>query len=611
MPEPQLIGDRPDALPLRPDDLLAFRLGRLVLLLSVVPELATSKPMDVERISLYDFFADNPFLIFGRQTAEHETLVLAGFDSRNLSYQSSAQRFSSRRERLQHDLAVLIAFGLVRATTNAGRVTYALTDAGSEHAASFRSLYAQAYRSSAALVGRELNRLSDRALQLQTRQWLRADELLIDLFEPVPPEPKDALVSLRLRALRLLGAGRNYGVDFTVDGASARRSPSSPARSRRERRRYSSSSTTASGLAGIRGILRSSGAFVPRSSRSTSTGRSRSSSAPHSAQSSSQRCIAAGWTRSQRRIRRSDVRSPRQGIPNSLSSFLLAATGLHGVQLKEAPTQPRSSVDPLSFRDLMPLSFLTNQRMDNKNLLLESQFMRNLKLVQVIEILFGVYDDQLAAMSDQLDRLEHERTDLAAEITSLETFLAENGVSGRLELDARSAALKQRLEDARIRLDALNARMQAETAYAADARAEYGRLRRRSGESAARVRDRETLLRRLLPLRGQYAEDERKLVFFREAERLFDPLRMRICPACMQELPSPVEIEAGGTCSLCHQHIPAAPEPVDIAAERTAVRARLQSIDRYIEEVEKQFAEASAAYQARHPRRDCGAEAAR
>jgi hypothetical protein len=284
------------------------------------------------------------------------------------------------------------------------------------------------------------------------------------------------------------------------------------------------------------------------------------------------------------------------GDPNSLSSFLLSATGLGGLELKEAPTQAQSARDPLSFRDLMPVCFLTNQRMDNKNLLLESQHMRNLKLVQVIEILFGVYDDQLAAMSDQLDRLERERADLAAEITALETFLAENEVPGRLELDATAADLKQKLIDARTRLDDLSARMQAATTYAADARAEYGRLRRESGEGAARLRDRETLLRRLLPLRGQYAEDERKLIFFQEANNLFDPLRVRVCPACMRELAQPVEIEAGGTCSLCQQHIPVMDEAVDITAERTAVRSRLHAIDRYIEEVEKELAGARVAY---------------
>lgn len=176
-----------DALPLRPDDLLAFRLGRLLLLLDIVPGLPAPKTMDIERISLYDFFADNPFLVFGRETDEHRVLVHAGFDSRNLSYQSSAQRFSSRRERLQHDLAVLVGYGLVVARAQARRVEYALTDSGRERAGELRSLYAQGYRRSAELIGRELNRLSDRRLQERTREWLQADELLIDLFEPATP----------------------------------------------------------------------------------------------------------------------------------------------------------------------------------------------------------------------------------------------------------------------------------------------------------------------------------------------------------------------------------------------------------------------------------------
>jgi hypothetical protein len=105
------------------------------------------------------------------------------------------------------------------------------------------------------------------------------------------------------------------------------------------------------------------------------------------------------------------------------------------------------------------------------------------------------------------------------------------------------------------------------------------------------------LLRRLLPLRGQYAEDERKLVFFQEADQLFDPLRVRVCPACMQELPTQVEIEAGGTCSLCDQHISVQQEPVDIASERVAVRTRLRAIDRYVEDVEKQLGEAQIQYE--------------
>lgn len=180
---PACRGDHDESLPLRPDDLLAFRLGRLLLLLDTVSGLPTPKPMDIERISLYDFFADNPFLVFGRETTQHRILVLAGFDSRSLSYQSSAQRFSSRRERLQHDLAVLVAYGLVTSEPRARRVAYGLSASGSMRANDLQSLYAQAYRRSADMIARELNRLSDRALQEQTREWLQADELLVDIFE--------------------------------------------------------------------------------------------------------------------------------------------------------------------------------------------------------------------------------------------------------------------------------------------------------------------------------------------------------------------------------------------------------------------------------------------
>ena len=298
------------------------------------------------------------------------------------------------------------------------------------------------------------------------------------------------------------------------------------------------------------------------------------------------------------------------GDSSSLSSFLLAATGLQGMRLKEAPTQVQSGADQLSFRDVAPLCFLTNQRMDNKNLLLESQHMRNLKLVQVIEILFGVYDNQLAAMGEQLDTLEEERKDLAAEIASLETFLAENDVPERPELEARAVKLEQTLLHTQERLDTLSTQMEAETTYAAEARTEYAKLRRRSGDAATRVRDRETLLRRLLPLRGQYAEDERKLVFFQEAERLFDPLRVHVCPACMQELADPIDIEAGGTCTLCRQHIASDSDPIDIAAERSAVRAAFGPSTSTSKKSRRNWA-LRGSNRARHRDRDCCAETTR
>jgi hypothetical protein len=403
-------------------------------------------------------------------------------------------------------------------------------------------------------------------------------------------------VSLRIRNLRLLGLGRDYGVDFTKDGdvralAVIAGEISTGKTSVLEFIDYCLGAGKHPRHLEIERRVRAALLEVEIDGevlvieRATFT----------TEQIASVHRCSLGQLEDAHTIEGRPISPP--GDPNSLSSLLLSASGLQGIRLREAPTQVQSGTDPLSFRDLMPLCFLTNQRLDNKNLLFEMPHMRALKLKQVIEIVFDVYSDQLAAMGEQLDLLERERRDLAAEIAALDTFLRENEVPGRLELDAREAALEQKMVEARTRLDELSARMRAATQYAAEARSDYAKLRRASGESAAHVRDRETLLRRLLPLRGQYAEDERKLIFFQETEQLFDPLRVRVCPACMQDLPNPVEVEAGGACSLCRQHVAILPAPVDIGAERAAVKARLQAIERYIQDVERQLGEAQAGYE--------------
>jgi hypothetical protein len=165
----------------RPDDLLFSRLGRLTLLLAAGPGQPQPKPWDVERIATYDFFADNPLLVFGPDTAQRKCVLIAGFDAENLSYHSAAQRFSNRRARLQNDLAQLLARRLIAAHLDGKRVVYELTDAGQRLAGTFSSVYAEGYRVSAALVAKELNRLSATALRERTASMLRAEHFLLDV----------------------------------------------------------------------------------------------------------------------------------------------------------------------------------------------------------------------------------------------------------------------------------------------------------------------------------------------------------------------------------------------------------------------------------------------
>jgi hypothetical protein len=172
----------PSTIPVRPEELDEFRQGRLLLVFSALDPSKPAQRPDLERLSYYDFFAANPFLV-PTDAPTKALLTHAGFEASNLSYQSSSQRFTNNRSRLQFDLAILVALGLVAPELHDRRVTYGATAAGKTVAASFRSLYASAFLDSSALIVDRLKRMSDTALRRDAGQWLRAEALMIDLYD--------------------------------------------------------------------------------------------------------------------------------------------------------------------------------------------------------------------------------------------------------------------------------------------------------------------------------------------------------------------------------------------------------------------------------------------
>ena len=168
-----------------PEDHIAFRLGQLLLLLRT---LWNTDPggIHLERLAYYDFFSANPHLLVATDDPAHGRLLMAGFDPSSLSYASPGQRFSSRRERLQHDLALLVSYGLATVSQAPGRVMYAITDDGQRFADQFTALYARAYVTSAETLIARLRKLSDSRLREESRRWLRAPAAMLDLVDRTP-----------------------------------------------------------------------------------------------------------------------------------------------------------------------------------------------------------------------------------------------------------------------------------------------------------------------------------------------------------------------------------------------------------------------------------------
>jgi hypothetical protein len=165
---------------IRSDDVTEFRLGQLLLLLETSYEL--NYQLNLERLGIFDFLAANPFLVVGEEEPEYRRLLLAGFSAKPLAYASPGHRFVTRRSRLQHDLAYLVAYGMCDVSAVGGERRYLLTELGIRSSRQLIALYAQAYRDAATMILRRIGKFSDSKLRQQLSAWLKTDPVLLDLF---------------------------------------------------------------------------------------------------------------------------------------------------------------------------------------------------------------------------------------------------------------------------------------------------------------------------------------------------------------------------------------------------------------------------------------------
>ena len=154
-----------------PEDDVIFRLAQLLLLLESLRRNEISGAT-LERLSYYDFLVANPLLVLTNEDdPDRLRLLMVGFDSRALMYASPSQRFTSRRERLQHDLSHLVAYGLATPQVDQG-VLYSITQEGRSLADRFTAIYSRAYYSSADILVKRLSKLSDKRLRENAQDWI-------------------------------------------------------------------------------------------------------------------------------------------------------------------------------------------------------------------------------------------------------------------------------------------------------------------------------------------------------------------------------------------------------------------------------------------------------
>ncbi|MGN6127365.1 MAG: hypothetical protein ACTHON_12410, partial [Humibacter sp.] len=267
--------------------------------------------------------------------------------------------------------------------------------------------------------------------------------------------------------------------------------------------------------------------------------------------------------------------------PQSISQWLLTSVGLQDVLLKVAPSKDESCTDRMSFRDLMWTVLFLNERVGSPQLLHAGNWMKELKLQQVVDAIFDVHDNEQADLArrirDARGTFEAARHALAA----LEDFVAQQETSSLDALEMEADRLDRELAHAAAEIRAVTLRERASADFASNLRAELESAASASGASRARLRDRRSLIDRFATLRAQYADDMRKLTLLVEAEHVFDQLSVDTCPACLAPLEQ-LKVE-GESCGLCHRPLADRDNP---DAQRDLARIELQSARRRFKDLD-------------------------
>lgn len=168
-----------------PEDDIIFNSSRLLILFDVVRDLDIKKGMDLERLSYYDFFAANPFLIIKKDNPERIDLEIEGFISNKIEYYSTAQLYRTKRASLKQYLSLLITKGLINMINKDGKFIFNITQLGIDTSKKLNTMYALAYRKSVAIIVNMLKRYSDKKLWESANVWLESKSFQIDLYDLV------------------------------------------------------------------------------------------------------------------------------------------------------------------------------------------------------------------------------------------------------------------------------------------------------------------------------------------------------------------------------------------------------------------------------------------
>lgn len=287
----------------------------------------------------------------------------------------------------------------------------------------------------------------------------------------------------------------------------------------------------------------------------------------------------------EQRVPSKDVSANHVPGAASISTELMTRLGLDRIEVKSAPTQDASATAAFSFRDLVTLLRVDQDRMGATRAFFEDKFPKAIKWKAGFEIVHGLYDQTATALSASLLDAERAAAGLRQQLENARTFLDQSKIPDVEQLQAALAELDK--DEASLKEQLAQERTNQSKALAADDRRVLDRRRKQEQDlrkASARTSELSRTLDQLGRLRVQYERERSQLEFLKESERIIGALPVVRCPSCFQPLRGG---PAGDHCHVCTQELAKRPDHVSVDARLRSAKRRISDLESYIKDLEQ------------------------
>lgn len=280
------------------------------------------------------------------------------------------------------------------------------------------------------------------------------------------------------------------------------------------------------------------------------------------------------------------LRLPAAGS-GGYGEFLLNQLGIPVVFVPKARTDPTSDLSPLTINDWLNYCIVTGDELDAQVFGHRDVF-RNHKRRWVFEILYNLYDKELAALNADARLLDREIASTRSEREVIGKFLADSAVGGRIGLQAALDGERGQLEVIAERKAQLgNEANENPAAEISDLRANVLRLREEQDARSSEVRNIDSQIRDLIDLERELTSLSKRLTRSIVADEWMVDFDFVVCPRCGQDVDQ--HRADHPICYLCEQ-----PEPTS-APNLEALLKEQDRVTFQITETEQLLAERRAA----------------